>query len=226
MFPRIHSTGLHWPQDSLSVQEDKVETIRAVPIPRTKKELRSFLGLANYYRSFIASFADKTLEHTNLTRKGSPIKLPWKEVHSNEFNQIKTELTRAPILKLPDMSKKFTVRTDASDTGLGAILMQEHDGVLFPVSYISKKLLPRERNYATVEKECYAIIWAIGKFQCYLLGTEFTLQTDHRSLSYQDKAKYNNHRLMRWALSLQPYTYTVETIKGSDNVGSDYLSRQ
>ena len=104
--------------------------------------------------------------------------------------------------------------------------MQDHDGILFPVSYISKKLLPRETNYATIEKECYAIVWAIGKFQSYLLGNEFTLQTDHKPLTYLDKAKRNNHRLMRWALSLQPYSNIVEVIKGSDNIGSDYLSRQ
>ena len=225
-FNQLDYIGHKISEDSLSVQNDKVEKVKNAPIPKTKRELRSFLGLTNYYRSFVPSFADKSLELTNLTKKGSPNKLPWKDIHSHEFNQLKAELTKAPILKLPDMSKRFTIRTDASNTGLGAILMQDHDGILFPVSYISKKLLPRETNYATVEKECYAIVWAIGKFQSYLLGNEFTLQTDHKPLTYLDKAKHNNHRLMRWTLSLQPYSYIVEAIKGSDNIGSDYLSRQ
>jgi hypothetical protein len=104
-------------------------------------------------------------------------------------------------------------------------LLQDHEGTLFPVAYASKKLLPREVRYATVERECLAIIWGVKKFQVYLYGREFTLQTDQKSLSYLKEAKELNPRLMRWALSLQPYSYRVEAIKGVDNVGADYLSR-
>ena len=106
------------------------------------------------------------------------------------------------------------------------MLLQEHEECLFPVYYISKKLLPREANYSTVEKECYAIIWAINKLQVYLLGNEFILQTDHKSLTFLNKAKHTNQRIMRWALSLQPFSFKIEAIKGNENVGSDYLSRQ
>ena len=169
-YTQLDYVGHKISEDSLSVQNEKIEKIRNAPIPKTKRELRSFLGLANYYRSFVPSFADKSLELTNLTKKGSPNTLSWGDEHTHEFNQLKIELTKAPILKLPDMSKRFIVRTDASSTGLGAILMQEHDGVLFPVSYISKKLLPRETNYATVEKECYAIVWAIESFKLTCSG--------------------------------------------------------
>ena len=161
-----------------------------------------------------------------MTKKGTPNKLPWEERHTKQFENLKTELCTAPVLRLPDMSKQFVVRTDASNTGLGAMLLQEHEGTLFPVCYISKKLLPREMNYSTVEKECYAIIWAISKLQVYLLGNEFILQTDHKSLTFLNSAKHTNQRLMRWALSLQPFSFKVEAIKGDENLGADYLSRQ
>ena len=130
-----------------------------------------------------------------------------------------------PILKLPNVKERFVLRTDASNVGIGAVLMQYHEGELFPVMYASRKLLPREKNYAVIEKECLALVWAIGKFEVYMYGQEFTIQTDHRSLEYLDKAKFSNARIMRWALSLQPYKYKIEYIKGEDNVGADFLSR-
>ena len=91
--------------------------------------------------------------------------------------------------------------------------------------YISKKLLPRERNYSTIERECLAVVWAVEKLVRYLYGTEFVLQTDHESLKYLQRAKFDNQRVMRWSLLLQPYRYRVEYIKGCDNLAADFLSR-
>ena len=119
----------------------------------------------------------------------------------------------------------FVLRTDASDRGLGAILLQEEGGVLWPVAYASRKLLPREANYSTIEKECLGIVWGIVKFAKYLYGVEFALETDHKPLQYLQAKKVTNSRLMRWALLLQPYKFTVKYIKGKDNLGADYLSR-
>ena len=118
------------------------------------------------------------------------------------------------------------MRTDASNTGLGCVLLQEHNGTLLPVSYASRKLLDREQRYPITEKECLAIIWAVRKFYIYLYGNEFTLQTDHNCLKYLETSKFTNTRLMRWAMCLQPYRMQVEFIKGVNNVGADYLSRQ
>jgi hypothetical protein len=119
----------------------------------------------------------------------------------------------------------FVLRTDASNTALGGVLLQEHDNELYPVIYISQKLLPREERYSTIEKECMAIVWAITKLQAYLYGTKFLLETDHRPLEYLNKAKLNNHRLMRWALALQPFKFKLKSIRGVDNIGADYMSR-
>ena len=108
---------------------------------------------------------------------------------------------------------------------LFARLMQKHDEKLFPVCYASKKLSSAERNYSTIEKECLAVVWGTKRFHLYLYGVPFVLQTDHEPLKYMNSAKFANGRLMRWAMFLQSYTFRVEAIKGSENVGADYLSR-
>ena len=114
--------------------------------------------------------------------------------------------------------------------GLGAVLLQMYDGLCFPVAFAGKKLTSAQTSYATVEKECTPIVWAIEKFNLYLYGRKFTLQSDHQPLAYVSSAKMTNHRLMtnprlmHWVLKLQPYRYSVETISGNENVGADYLS--
>ena len=117
------------------------------------------------------------------------------------------------------------MRTDASNFGIGAVLMQEHAGVKFPICYASRKLLSREVQYSVIEKECLALVWGIQKFESYLYGREFLLETDHQPLLYLNRAKVANARLMRWALALQPYRFRIIAIKGSENIGADFLSR-
>lgn len=129
-------------------------------------------------------------------------------------------------MKLPEFNETFILRTDAADDGRGAVLLQMEDDEKLPVGYASRKLQPREKAYAVIEKECLAVVWGIQKFHQYLYGREFLLETDHQPLTYLNKAKTENSRLMRWALQLQPYRFRIIAIKGSDNVGADYLSRQ
>ena len=103
--------------------------------------------------------------------------------------------------------------------------MQEENGKKVPVAYASRKLKQSERSYAVIEKECLALVWAVQKLSRYLYGTLFTVETDHCPLKYLNEAKLKNARLMRWALILQPYRIHINAIKGSENVGADYLSR-
>ena len=105
------------------------------------------------------------------------------------------------------------------------MLMQVHDGKPHPVSYGSNKLTAAERNYSTIEKECLAIVWGVKKFELYLQGVPFVLQTDHQPLNYLNSAKFINSRVMRWAMYLQNFNIRLECIKGSENVGADYMSR-
>ena len=128
-------------------------------------------------------------------------------------------------MHLPDPERTFVLRTDASDYGIDAVLMQEHGGKLFPICYASKKLSNTECKYSTIEKECPALVWGIKRFHMYLYGMRFVLQTDHEPLKYMSSEKFTNNHLMRWAMFLHSYNMKVEAIKGSDNVGADYLSR-
>ena len=212
--------------DRLQPHPDKVKAIAEAPRPVTKRQVKSFIGLVGYYRQFIPNFAVIAAPLTDLTRKGQPNQVKWSQEQEYAFNTLKKMLSVSPILKLPDLQQVFTLRTDASDRGIGTVLLQEENNVKWPVAYASRKLLAREEAYATVEKECLALVWAIQKFQRYLYGKQFIIETDHQPLLYLNKAKVSNARLMRWALLLQPYRFTVHAIKGSDNVGADYLSRQ
>lgn len=132
---------------------DKVEKIKAAPRPQTKKQLRSFLGLTGYYRGFIPNYAAIASPLTDKTKNKEPNKLVWGDSQELAFTSLRNKLSSSPILHLPDLSKQFILRTDASDLGLGAILLQEHDNELFPVAYASRKLLQREKAYSVMEKE-------------------------------------------------------------------------
>ena len=205
--------------------EGNITKIQNAPRPTTKKKVRSFMGLAGYYREYIPNFAAITAPLTDLLKKGCPNQVHWGPAQEKAYQTVRDLLTREPVLQLPDMSKQFVLRTDASDEGIGAVLMQEREGKLFPVSYASKKLSSAERKYSTIEKECLGIIWGIRKFEAYLQGVKFVLQTDHRPLTFMNSAKFTNSRVMRWAMYLQNFDMLVESVKGQDNIRADYLSR-
>ena len=130
------------------------------------------------------------------------------------------------MLQSPDFDKPFTLQTDASDRGVGAVLSQVDDeGADHPIAYFSRKLLLKEERYSTIEKECLAIKLGIQAFRIYLLGRPFFIQTDHRSLEWLDRIKEKNSRLTRWSLFLQPHQYTVVYRPGKQNGNADALSR-
>ena len=224
-YPQIKYLGYVLGNDSLHPVDEKIVSVCKMPLPQTKKQLRSFMGTVGFYRKFIENFAGISAPITNLLKKHRSNNLKWSDEQINCFELLKEKLISKPILILPDFSKAFYLRTDASNNAIGAVLLQDCEDVKKPVSYAGKKLLPREQNFATVEKECYAIVWAVNKFREYLLGKEFVLQTDHQPLVYLNKFKNLNGRLMRWSLALQNFSFAVEYIKGSENVGADMLSR-
>ena len=115
--------------------------------------------------------------------------------------------------------------TDASNHGIGAVLLQEHDGMKMPVMYISRKLKNGEENYSTIERECLGLVWATKRLHTYLYGREFIIETDHQPLLFLDKSKLSNDHIMRWALAMQIYRYRVSVIKGVDNAIADFLSQ-
>ena len=216
-----HDIGFDW----IKPNHDNLSKIEDARHPTTKKEVRSFFGLLNYYRDFIPSFATIAAPLSDLTKKGMPNRVSWGEVQEKAFVTLQKALLSRPILKLPDYSKPFVLETDASNVGVGASLMQKYEDKLHPIAFASKKLTAAERKYSTLEKECLAIVWAVKKYKLFLAGTKFVLQTDHKPLSYLNSAKFQNDRIMRWSLSLQDYDYRVEDIPGKDNHLADYMSR-
>lgn len=205
--------------------ESTIQKITCASKPETKKQLRSFLGLAGYYRDLIPRYAEKAQPLTEMTRKMEKNKITWTTDREEAFESLKKALSSGPIVKAPDLKREFVLRSDASDSCIGAILMQEHDGILHPVSYASRQLQPREKRYSAIERECLALVWAIEKYHVFLYGTSFVVQTDHQPLQYLLRAKHLNSRVLRWSLALQEYSFRVEHIRGSENVGADYMSR-
>ncbi|XP_067293545.1 uncharacterized protein [Pseudorasbora parva] len=206
-------------------QQRKVDAILTAPRPETKTQVRAFLGLAGYYRCFIPNFSSLASPLTDLTRKGQPEKVKWDDALDKTFRAIKTSLTTEPVLRAPDFNCPFLLQTDASDTGLGAVLSQVQEGEEHPVTYISRKLTPAETRYAAVEKEALAIKWAVLELRYYLLGRRFTLMTDHAPLQWMARAKDTNARVTRWFLALQDFHFTVEHRAGTANSNADGLSR-
>ncbi|KAK7011616.1 hypothetical protein BgiMline_003291 [Biomphalaria glabrata] len=227
-FTRLKFLGHVIQENQLMPDEEKVAQLLEAPRPITKTGVRSFLGMCGYYQKFIPHFNSIAAPLSDLTKKDRPDKVTWNEECELAFQRLKEYLTSSPVLKLPDLSRTFVLRTDASGSGLGAVLMQTAEGsgdTLFPVAYASRKLNQAESNYATIELECLALVWAIEKFQAFLYGKHFTLQTDHKPLSYLSSSKHLNARLMRWSLLLQPYSFQVEHVPGSQNAAPDFLSR-
>ena len=206
-------------------QIEKTAAVAAAPRPRSRKEVRRFLGLAGYYRRFVPRFAELATPLTDLTRKGAPDPVQWTESCQEAFEAIKKTLCGTTVLYAPNFDLPFSLQTDASDRGLGAVLTQQVDGMDRPVLYLSRKLSDREGRYSTVEKECLAIRWAVGALRYYLLGRAFTLYSDHAPLQWLHRMKDCNARVTRWYLALQPFNFKVLHRPGAQMVVADFLSR-
>ena len=211
--------------DSISPKVESIDKIVDMPRPQSKKQVRSFLGAVNYYRRFIPHCAELMAPLSDLTKKQESPVVKWTSELEDSFKKLKGALAEKPIVKLPDLSQQFIIQTDASGIGIGCVLMQKSGDINHPVAYASRKLLERERRYSVEERECLAIMWGIGKFDRYLFGKEFVIETDHCGLQYMNEGRMKNARVMRWSLALQNYRFKINYIKGCSNVVSDYLSR-
>ncbi|KAL5479377.1 hypothetical protein EMCRGX_G022895 [Ephydatia muelleri] len=200
----------------------KVQAVQEWPRPRDATEVRQFIGLASYYRRYIQHFADIARPLHRLTQKDATY--CWSEECEQAFRNLKTKLTEAPILAYPRFDKEaspLVLQTDASLTGLGAVL--EQDGQV--IAYASRTLSMSEVNYSVIQRECLAVVWGTKQFRHYLLGRPFQLCTDHAPLKWL--AGQNMEGILcRWAIALQEYTYTILYRKGTLNGNADALSRR
>lgn len=161
---------------------------------------------------------------TSLLKKNIK-KLEWSVEAGEALEKVKAALTSAPILANPDYSRPFTIQSDASDTGIGAILVQGEGDDEKVIAYFSQKLSSAQRKYQTTERECLAVISAIEKFRPYIEGAKFKVITDHASLLWLRNLKDPSGRLGRWALRLQPYDFELQHRKGRFMTVADALSR-
>lgn len=201
---------------------DKIDSIKRFPIPRTQKQIKSFLGLLGYYRKFIQDFAKLTKPLTECLKKGRKITLD--ESYVNCFEHCKDILSNDPLLQYPDFSKPFNLTTDASKFAIGAVLSQGPIGTDKPVSYASRTLSETEIKYSTIEKELLAIVWATKHFRP-LYGRKFRIVTDHKPLTWLFSLKDTNSKLIRWRLKLEEFEYEIHYKKGKSNTNADALSR-
>ncbi len=207
----------------IETDPEKIKRVTEMPAPTNTEQLRSFTGLTGYYRKFIANYAHICEPLNRLLRKGEP--WVWSDEQQRAFDTLKEKLTTAPILAFPDFKSSFTLYTDASNSGLGAVLAQSQNGNEVAISYWSRTLNKAERNYSTTEKECLAVVDAIRHFRYYLLGTKFTVVVDHHSLKWLKTVKDNSQRLMRWSLALQEYDFDIVYRSGKKHSNADALSR-
>ncbi|KAH8320338.1 hypothetical protein KR059_003817, partial [Drosophila kikkawai] len=213
----ISESGIH-------TDPDKIAAIRELQPPTNVRKLRRCLGVASWYRRFVPNFAAIVEPISTLLRKGR--KWSWDTEQEQAFETLKTRLTEAPVLACPDITQKFSLQTDASDHGLGAVLLQSIDGVERVIAYASRRLTRAEENYSVTEKECLAILWAIRKMRCYLEGYRFEVVTDHLALKWLNSIDNPTGRIARWALELQQYQFDVQYRRGKFNIVADALSRQ
>ena len=176
-----------------------------MPLPSNIKELQSFLGLTGYYRRFINSYSEIALPLYSLLRKD--VKWEWADQHTQAVETLKKALTTAPVLVMPDYSKRFIVQTDASYSGIGAVLAQSYtiDGkeVDRPIAFVSRSLKPAEKNYSVTHLELLGVMYAVKQFRHYILGSNFLIQTDHRALNGLLTSTDLSGRLQRWLTALQ-----------------------
>ncbi|GMJ04800.1 hypothetical protein HRI_004149200 [Hibiscus trionum] len=204
----------------IQVDPSKIEAIVSWKQPKNVSEIRSFLGLAGYYRRFVEGFSIIATPLTKLLRKDVPF--IWTNAQRDSFEKLKIALTQAPVLTQPESGKDFTVYSDASRSGLGCVLMQ--DGKV--IAYASRQLRPHECNYPTHDLELAAVVFALKIWRHYLYGEKCYIYTDHKSLKYILTQRELNLRQRRWIELLKDYDCVIEYHPGKANVVADALSRK
>jgi len=212
--------------DGLRVAPDKISAVQQWPQPKNVSDVRSFLGLANFYRRFVKDYSRIALPLTELTRETTTA-WAWGAEQQAAFDALKAALCSPPVLLVPDQSKPFVLNTDACKFAIGATLQQDHGNGLQPVAFFSAKMSDAERNYDVREQEFMALFKACLHWRHYLHGTQpFTLLTDHDSLKYHKTMPNMSGRLARWIEKMAEFDYQLQHIPGKDNIVADALSRR
>ncbi len=209
-------------KEGTSISSWRKDALRNITPPTDPSTLRSFCGLVNYHRDHIRNFAAIMAPLYELCGKNQFV---WGDRQQEAFDQIKSEVIHAPILQHMDYSQMAVIKTDASTKGCGAVLLQQDPVTMVekPVAFVSRKFNETEARWATIEQEAYGIFFAVTKFDPFLRGHTFEIQTDHKNLVHM--ARSETPKVVRWSLRLQEYVFTLHHIAGVDNSTADVLSR-
>lgn len=210
--------------DGIGPEKVKVAAVQDWPTPINVKDIRSFIGFANYYRRFIPRFAHIAAPLTDLTKQNVPF--IWGTPQQEAFDTLKAKLSTAPLLILPDPGLPFHLNVDASAFAIGAVLSQDQGNGLQPIAYESRKLSPAEQNYPVHDREMLAIIHALRVWRHYLEGPPILGITDHDSLRHFMSQPLLTRRQARWMEFLQDYDIDIKYQPGKTNVVADALSRR
>lgn len=245
--PKVKYVGHVISADGIATDPDKIAAVTNWPRPTDLKSLRSFLGFCGYYRRFVANYSSIVRPLTELTKGYGPMQKDkrqdkekvktylkesepfgdrWDQTCTNAFHHIIQCLTRAPVLAFADPNKPYTLHTDASLKGLGAVLYQEDSGGLRPVAFASRRVSATEQRYPVHQLEFLALKWAVvDKFHDYLYGAKFTVRTDNNPLTYVLTTAKLNATGHRWLAALATYDFDIQYRPGKSNVDADLLSR-
>ena len=210
-------------RDGVQPVHSKVAAICHWAPPTNLNELRSFLGLAGYYRRFIPDYSETAAPLTKLLKKNCSFE--WAEAQQAAFEKLKALLSRRPVLVPPRPEGEFIVDADASDLALGAVLSQRQDGEDRVIAYFSKTLSPTQTRYCTTKKELMAIRCALEQWEHHLMGRRFTLRTDHRALEWMATMTARDIALLRWASYVKLFNFHLEHRPGRLHTNADALSR-
>ncbi|KAK6155787.1 hypothetical protein DH2020_010035 [Rehmannia glutinosa] len=219
MVDHILFLGYYISAHGISVDQTKIATLRDWPSPKSLTEIRSFHGLASFYRRFVRDFSTILAPITDCMRGKNFV---WTPAAETAFHIIKQKLTTAPVLVLPDFNQPFELFCDASKVGIGAVLSQGGR----PVAFFSEKLSDARRRYSTYDLEFYAVVRAVRHWRHYLFHQEFILYTDHEALRHLASQDSLSARHATWSAYLQQFTFIIKHQAGSLNRVADALSRR
>jgi hypothetical protein len=221
-FKEIQFLGHLFSYGGYTLSVDRRLSVMNIPVPTNLSELKSFLGLVNYFRDFVPNLSTIISPLTDLTR-GSKKSIQWTEAADSAFSLVKEEVLKCATLSWLTEDDPIILYTDASTVGVGAVLMQLQDNMEKPILFLSKKFSDAASRWSTIEQECFALFYACIQCQSYLLGRSFFIRTDHKNLVHLSTSSVP--KLVRWRLRLLEFDFIVQHLPGVENVVADCLSR-
>ena len=228
-------------EEGIRTDPSKIEVVKTWPVPKSVKDVRQFLGFTGYYRRFIEGYSSIARPLNDLLIGNSPKEKPkkgrkprstgsafiWETAQKEAFDTLINKLINPPVLAYADCRQPFKLHTDASSSGLGAVLYQNQEGIDRVIAYASRSLKPAERNYPAHKMEFLALKWAVtDKFHDYLYGSTFEVLTDNNPLTYILTTAKLDATGQRWVAALSNYDFTLTYRSGAQNVDADTLSRR